>query len=309
MLVEYVEFLFHKALRAEASDIHFEYDQAHFRIRFKVHGVFRTHIEPDIILAPMFSARIKVLANLDINERRLPQDGQFLFEAESQQPIVMRVSVIPTYQGETIALRLLNPSMIGRSMEALGMPESIIQTLNHLIRCPNGLIVISGATGSGKTTTLYALLQKLNQPNRKLITIEDPVEYTLEGSVQMNVESTLGLTFEACLRSCLRQDPDIIAIGEIRDMVSAKAAVQAALTGHLVLTTLHTGSPSEAVVRLLQLGIQPQLLSAVLKGIVHQAWTIPLSTDIGKFTETRSVSIDFQCVQGAALKQLILPQD
>ncbi|MHC4361830.1 MAG: GspE/PulE family protein, partial [Planctomycetota bacterium] len=220
-------------------------------------------------IAAALSSRIKVMADLDIAERRLPQDGRISLTVQGN-PVDLRVSVLPTMFGESVVLRVLDRTQVSLDLKKLGLREGHLKLVDQLVRKPNGIVIVTGPTGCGKTTTLYACMKTLNSPETKLITTEDPVEYDIDGIIQVQIKADIGLTFARCLRSILRQDPDIILVGEIRDLETAEIAAQASLTGHLVFTTLHTNDAPSAVARLLDLGVEPFLLTATIEGIVAQ---------------------------------------
>jgi len=258
-----------QAIKDKASDVHFEPFEDEFKMRYRIDGVLYEMVPPPRYVALAISSRIKVMANLDIAERRLPQDGRIELQLKGQ-PIDLRVSVLPTLFGESVVLRVLDRSNVQLSLDKIGMNPDELGAFRQLIRKPNGVIINTGPTGSGKTTTLYAALQELNDPAVKILTAEDPVEYDIDGLVQVQVRPDVGLTFARSLRSFLRQDPDIILVGEIRDLETAQIAVQASLTGHLVLTTLHTNDAPSAIARLLDLGLEPFLITATLEAVVAQ---------------------------------------
>ncbi len=258
-----------QAIRDKASDIHFEPFETEYKMRYRIDGVLYEMIPPPKYIAAALSSRIKVMANLDIAERRLPQDGRISLSVQGN-PVDLRVSVLPTMFGESVVLRVLDRSQVSFDIEKLGLRPDDIRTFRALIDKPNGIIIVTGPTGCGKTTTLYAALNKLNTIDSKLITTEDPVEYDMDGMIQVQMKPEIGLTFARCLRSILRQDPDIILVGEIRDLETAEIAAQASLTGHLVFTTLHTNDSPATIARLLDLGIEPFLLTATIEGIVGQ---------------------------------------
>jgi len=258
-----------QAIKDKASDIHFEPFEDEFKMRYRIDGVLYEMVPPPRYVALAISSRIKVMANLDIAERRLPQDGRIELQLKGQ-PIDLRVSVLPTLFGESVVLRVLDRANVQLSLEKIGMNADELAAFRQLIRKPNGIIINTGPTGSGKTTTLYAALQELNSTEVKILTSEDPVEYDIDGLVQVQVRPDVGLTFARALRSFLRQDPDIILVGEIRDLETAQISVQASLTGHLVLTTLHTNDAPSAIARLLDLGLEPFLITATLEAIVAQ---------------------------------------
>ncbi len=258
-----------QAIRDKASDIHFEPFESDYKMRYRIDGVLYEMIPPPKYIAAALSSRIKVMASLDIAERRLPQDGRISLTVAGN-PIDLRVSVLPTMFGESVVLRILDRSQVSFDMNKLGLRAEELKLFEQLIHKPNGIVIVTGPTGCGKTTTLYAALNALNDIESKLITTEDPVEYDLDGVVQVQIRDAIGLTFGKCLRSILRQDPDIVLVGEIRDLETARIAAQASLTGHLVLTTLHTNDAPSSVARLLDLGVEPFLLTATIEGVVAQ---------------------------------------
>jgi len=258
-----------QAIRDRASDIHFEPFEKEFKIRYRIDGLLYEMVPPPKSIAMAIASRIKVMANLDIAERRLPQDGRIELLINNQ-PIDLRVSVLPTMFGESVVLRVLDRSQVSLDLEQLGFREEELQLFRRLIHRPNGICLVTGPTGSGKTTTLYAALSELNDVSVKILTTEDPVEYDIDGLIQVQIDPAIGLTFARCLRHFLRQDPDIILVGEIRDLETAEIAVQASLTGHMVFSTLHTNDAPSAIARLLDLGLEPYLITATLEGVVGQ---------------------------------------
>ncbi len=258
-----------QAIRDKASDIHFEPFESEYKMRYRIDGVLYEMIPPPKYIAAALSSRIKVMASLDIAERRLPQDGRISLSVQGN-PVDLRVSVLPTMFGESVVLRVLDRSQVSFDINKLGLRQADIKTFRSLIDKPNGIVIVTGPTGSGKTTTLYAALNELNTIDTKIITTEDPVEYDMDGMIQVQMKPSIGLTFARCLRSILRQDPDIILVGEIRDLETAEIAAQASLTGHLVFTTVHTNDAPSTVARLLDLGVEPFLLTATIEGIVAQ---------------------------------------
>jgi len=258
-----------QAIRDKASDIHFEPFEDEYKMRYRIDGVLYEMIPPPKYIAAALSSRIKVMADLDIAERRLPQDGRISLTVQGN-PVDLRVSVLPTMFGESVVLRVLDRSQVSFDLAKLGLRPDDIKMMQQLIRRPNGIVIVTGPTGCGKTTTLYAALSELNTIDRKIITTEDPVEYDLDGLVQVQMKPDIGLTFARCLRSILRQDPDIVLVGEVRDLETAEIAAQASLTGHLVFTTLHTNDAPSSVARLLDLGVEPFLITATIEGICAQ---------------------------------------
>ncbi len=258
-----------QAIRDKASDIHFEPFEDEFKIRYRIDGVLYDMMPPPAHIGPAISSRIKVMANLDIAERRLPQDGRIELSVNNQ-PIDLRVSVLPTMFGESVVMRVLDRSNVQLDLDKIGLRDDDLALVRALIHRPNGIIIVTGPTGSGKTTTLYSALRELNDPSSKLITAEDPVEYDIDGIIQCQVKPEIELTFARILRSMLRQDPDIILVGEIRDKETAEIAVQASLTGHLVFTTLHTNDAPSSIARLLDLGLEPFLVTATVEAVIAQ---------------------------------------
>ncbi|MEM1329717.1 MAG: ATPase, T2SS/T4P/T4SS family [Planctomycetota bacterium] len=258
-----------QAIRDRASDIHFEPFEHEFKIRYRIDGVLYEMVPPPKQLGPALTSRVKVMANLDIAERRLPQDGRIELQVGGA-PVDLRVAVLPTMHGESVVMRVLDRTNAEMDLDRLGFREDDLLRFRTLINKPNGIVIVTGPTGSGKTTTLYAGLHELNNIETKILTAEDPVEYDIDGLCQCQVNTEVGLTFAAALRSFLRQDPDVILVGEVRDLETAQIAVQASLTGHLVLTTLHTNDAPSSIVRLIDLGLEPFLLTATIEGIIAQ---------------------------------------
>lgn len=261
--------IFNQSIRAGASDIHIEPQEKKLRVRFRIDGVLHDVMSPSFRLQAALISRIKVMANMDIAERRIPQDGRFTIKVY-EKVVDVRVASLPSVHGEKLTLRLLNRGDRLITLSELGVCENQLDRYNETVRKPYGFILVTGPTGSGKSTTLYATLAKLNSPDKNLITLEDPVERRMDGINQMQINTRAGLTFASGLRSILRSDPDIIMVGEIRDHETAKIAVESALTGHLVLSTLHTNDSAGAVTRLADMGIEPYLVSSSLIGVVAQ---------------------------------------
>jgi type IV pilus assembly protein PilB len=257
------------AIKDHASDLHFEPFEDEFRIRIKADGVLYEMVPPPRHLAFAITTRIKVMANLDIAERRMPQDGRIELTVGGHQ-VDLRVSVLPTMFGESVVMRVLDRSVVNLSLNNVGMNQATIDKFRDAIKKPNGIVLVTGPTGSGKTTTLYSALSELNTIEDKLITTEDPVEYDIEGIVQVPIDAAIGNTFAACLRAILRQDPDKILVGEIRDLETAEIAVQASLTGHLVFSTLHTNDAPSTITRLKDMGVPTFLISATVEAILAQ---------------------------------------
>jgi type IV pilus assembly protein PilB len=258
-----------QAIKDRASDIHFEPFENEFKMRYRIDGVLYEMVPPPKHLGPSITSRVKVMANLDIAERRLPQDGRIELTVGGN-PVDLRVAILPTIYGESCVMRVLDRGNVELSLDRVGFRPDDLEKFHGLIEKPNGIVIVTGPTGSGKTTTLYAALAELNDIETKILTAEDPVEYDIDGLCQVQVNSEVGLTFAKALRSFLRQDPDVILVGEIRDLETAQIAVQASLTGHLVLSTLHTNDAPSSIIRLVDLGVEPFLLTATLEGIVAQ---------------------------------------
>ena len=257
------------AIKDHASDIHFEPFEDEFRIRIKADGVLYEMVPPPRHLAFAITTRIKVMSNLDIAERRLPQDGRIELVVGGH-PVDLRVSVMPTMFGESVVMRILDRSVVSLDLEMVGMNEETITTFREVIEKPNGIVLVTGPTGSGKTTTLYSALSELNKMEDKLITTEDPVEYDIDGIIQIPIDHEIGFTFASCLRAILRQDPDKVLVGEIRDIETAEIAVQASLTGHLVFSTLHTNDAPSTITRMKDMGIPTFLITATVEAILAQ---------------------------------------
>jgi type IV pilus assembly protein PilB len=268
-IIRFVDLVLQEAVKAKASDIHFEPFEDQFRIRYRIDGSLYEMAPPPKNLANAVTARVKVLSALNIAERRIPQDGRIKTTIGGRQ-IDLRVSTLPTQFGESVVLRILDKSVVNLSLDALSMQEDIKEGIRAMVNKPNGIFIVTGPTGSGKTTTLYSALREVNTEDVKILTAEDPVEYEVEGIMQVPINHQVGLTFAAALRSFLRQDPDTIMVGEIRDIETAQIAVQASLTGHVVLSTLHTNDAPGAVTRLIDMGLEPFLISASIEGILAQ---------------------------------------
>jgi type IV pilus assembly protein PilB len=281
-----------QAIRDKAADIHFEPFEEEFRIRYRIDGVLYEMESPPRHVAMALASRVKVMANLDIAERRVPQDGRIPLTLRGQ-PVDLRVSVLPTMFGESIVMRVLDRSQVSLDIEKLGFREDDTRLFRQLIHKPHGVIVVTGPTGSGKTTTLYSALNELNSVDVKILTAENPVEYDIQGLMQVQVNEEIGLTFARCLRAYLRQDPDIILVGEIRDLETATIAIQAALTGHLVFTTLHTNDAPSTIARLVDLGVEPFLMTATVEAIVAQRLVRKICRDCKTpFTPTEEMLLE-----------------
>jgi len=268
-IIRFVDLILYQAIQDRASDIHFEPFENEFKIRYRVDGALYEMSPPPRHLALPVISRVKVMANMNIAERRLPQDGR-IQKYIAGRSVDLRVSTLPTQFGESLVLRVLDRTIVNLDLGALGMPDYVHDFLLELINRPNGIFIATGPTGSGKTTTLYSCLRQINTIDSKLLTVEEPVEYDLEGIVQVPVNEAIGLTFARVLRSFLRQDPDRIMVGETRDLETAQIAIQASLTGHLVFTTLHTNDAPGAVTRLINMGVEPFLISSTLEAILGQ---------------------------------------
>src|ERR1700730_4461667 len=268
-IIRFVDLILYQAIQDRASDIHFEPFENEFKIRYLVDGAVYEMSPPPRHLALRVFPRVKVMANMNIAERRLPQDGR-IQKNIAGRPVDLRVSTLPTQFGESVVLRVLDRSTVNLDLEMLGMPSYIHEYILEVIQRPNGIFIVTGPTGSGKTTTLYSCLRKINTLDFKLLTTEEPVEYDLEGIIQVPVNDAIGLTFARVLRAFLRQDPERIMIGEARDLETAQIAIQASLTGHLVFTTLHTNDAPGAITRLIGMGVEPFLISATLEAVLGQ---------------------------------------
>ena len=268
-IIRFVDLILYQAIQDRASDIHFEPFENEFKIRYRVDGALYEMSPPPRHLALPVISRVKVMANMNIAERRLPQDGRIQKNIAGRN-VDLRVSTLPTQFGESLVLRVLDRSIVNLDLEVLGMPDYIYNFLLEVIEHPNGIFIATGPTGSGKTTTLYSCLRKINTIDSKLLTAEEPVEYDLEGIVQVPVNEAIGLTFARVLRAFLRQDPDRIMVGETRDLETAQIAIQASLTGHLVFTTLHTNDAPGAITRLIDMGVEPFLISSTLEAVLGQ---------------------------------------
>ena len=268
-VVKMIEYLFRNSVEMRASDIHIEPFENEVKIRYRIDGQLQTvnSLQKES-LGPLVT-RIKILAGLDITEKRLPQDGRIITRIDNQD-VDLRVSILPVVNGEKIVIRILNRNSYKIEKQQLGMSEANLKKLYNIISKPNGIVLVTGPTGSGKSTTLYTILNELNSDKSNIVTIEDPVEYTMHGINQVNVNSKTGLTFAKGLRSILRQDPDIVMIGEIRDEETATVAVKAAITGHLVLSTLHTNDAPSTITRLIDMGVEPYLVSTAITGVIAQ---------------------------------------
>jgi type IV pilus assembly protein PilB len=268
-IVRLVNLILFTAIQDRASDIHFEPFEDEFKIRYRVDGALYEMAPPAKHLALPVISRIKVMSNLNIAERRLPQDGRIQLNIAGR-PVDLRVSTLPTQYGESVVLRVLDRTVVNLEVESLGMPSDVYERLLELIKIPNGIIIVTGPTGSGKTTTLYSCLRRVNTIDLKLLTAEEPVEYDIEGIMQVPVNEAIGMTFARSLRAFLRQDPDIIMVGEMRDLETAQISIQASLTGHLVFTTLHTNDAPGAVTRMIDMGVEPFLISSTLEAVLAQ---------------------------------------
>ncbi len=268
-IIRYVDLVLYQAIKEKASDIHFEPFEKDFKIRYRVDGALYEMAPPPVHLALPILSRVKVMSNMNIAERRIPQDGRIVKQVGERQ-VDMRVSTLPTQYGESVVLRVLDRSSVNLSLENLALPGHIYEYICDTIEKPNGIFIVTGPTGAGKTTTLYAALRRINTIDAKLLTAEDPVEYDIEGIIQIPINEGIGLDFPRVLRAFLRQDPDRIMVGEMRDKDTAQIAIQASLTGHLVLSTLHTNDAPGAVTRLVDMGCEPFLVAASLEGVLAQ---------------------------------------
>ena len=268
-IIRFVNLVLYQGVVDRASDIHIEPFEKDFKIRYRVDGALYEMKAPDVKMAPAIISRIKILSNLNIAERRIPQDGRIALTVAGR-PVDLRVSCLPTAHGESVVMRILDQSATSLDLENVGLPEDVYEQITMDIEKPNGIFIVTGPTGSGKTTTLYSVLRRINQIDTKLLTAEEPVEYNVDGIVQVPIDAQAGNTFAKVLRAFLRQDPDVMMIGEIRDLETAEIAVQAALTGHFVFSTLHTNDAAGAVMRLVDMNVAPYLLSSTLEGVLGQ---------------------------------------
>jgi len=268
-IIRYVDLVLNQAIRDQASDIHFEPFESEFKIRYRVDGALFEMAPPPMNLSRAIISRVKVMSNMNIAENRIPQDGRIVKQIGEKQ-VDMRVSSLPTQHGESIVLRVLDRGNVNLDLEVLGLPKDMYEYVTETIHKPNGIFVVTGPTGAGKTTTLYAALRMINTIDAKLLTAEDPVEYDIDGIIQIPVNEAIGLDFSRILRAFLRQDPDRILVGEIRDKETAQISIQASLTGHLVLSTLHTNDAPGAVTRLIDMGVEPFLVAASMEGVLAQ---------------------------------------
>ncbi|NPA60659.1 MAG: type II/IV secretion system protein [Epsilonproteobacteria bacterium] len=290
-VVKLVNSLFFQAIKRGASDIHIETLEKKGEVRLRIDGALKKHLDIDKNITGLVISRIKVISNLDISEKRVPQDGRTQVTIAGKS-LDIRVSVLPTYYGERVVMRMLMQSEHIPTLKSLGFPEDLTENLNRLLTHPHGMILVTGPTGSGKSTTLHACLQHIATPDKNIITVEDPVEYNAENVNQIQVNPKVGLTFAAGLRSILRQDPDIIMVGEIRDSETADIALRSALTGHLMLSTLHTNDATSALSRLMDMGIEEFLISSTLLGVLAQRLTRQLCPTCKAPTELPRVILD-----------------
>lgn len=268
-VVRFVDFVIRQAIKDKASDIHFEPFEKEYRIRYRVDGALYEIPPPPKVLALPITSRVKILSGLNISERRIPQDGRIQTKINGK-PVDLRVSCLPTSYGESVVLRVLDRTVVNLSLDSLGMDQTLLARFREVIHLPNGILLVTGPTGSGKTTTLYSAINEINVIDDKILTAEDPVEYDIEGIIQVPINEAVGMTFEKALRAFLRQDPDRILVGEIRDFITAQIAVEASLTGHFVFSTLHTNDAASTVTRLVDMGLEPFLICSSLVGVLSQ---------------------------------------
>ena len=268
-IIKFVDVVMQQAIRDKASDIHFEPFEKDFRIRYRVDGALYELPPPPRSLATPVISRVKIISGLNISERRRPQDGRIQTKMNGR-PVDLRVSCLPTSYGESVVLRVLDRSVVNLELDALGIGQDVLDKIREIIRLPNGIMLVTGPTGSGKTTTLYSALGEINNPEDKLLTAEDPVEYDIEGIMQCPINDAVGMTFQKALRAFLRQDPDRILVGEIRDFETAQIAVEASLTGHFVFSTLHTNDAASTITRLMDMGVEPFLIASSIAGVLGQ---------------------------------------
>ncbi len=289
-IIRFINAVLTEAIKEHASDVHVETYENRLNVRFRIDGVLREVLQTRRALAPLVVSRIKVMSKLDIAEKRLPQDGRISLKIAGRA-VDVRVSTMPSGHGERVVLRLLDKQAGRLNLAALGMDDGSTQAIDKLIRKPHGIILVTGPTGSGKTTTLYAALERINDNSRNIMTVEDPIEYLIDGIGQTQVNTKVEMTFARGLRAILRQDPDVVMVGEIRDLETAEIAVQASLTGHLVLSTLHTNTASGAVTRLRDMGVAPYLLASSLIGVLAQRLVRVLDEE----TKIPYTATDYEC--------------
>ena len=280
-IIKLINAVLTQAIKQKASDIHFETFEDKFDVRFRIDGMLHSILQPPRTLSPLIISRLKIMSKLDIAEKRLPQDGRIALRIAGRE-VDVRVSSIPAYYGERLVLRILDKDAAPLDLSKLGMRDNALKLLKQLIAMPNGIILVTGPTGSGKTTTLYAVLTELNSTSRNIMTVEDPIEYYLKGISQTQVNTKIHMTFARALRAILRQDPDIIMVGEVRDLETAEMAVQASLTGHMVYSTLHTNSALGTVTRLQDMGVENYLIASTLVGMIAQRLVRVLCTHCKK---------------------------
>jgi type IV pilus assembly protein PilB len=300
-VVRLVNLVVARALQQRASDIHFEPFEQTYRIRYRVDGVLREAMRPPSKLRHPVTARLKVMAKLDIAERRLPQDGRFRINAGEDHRVDLRTSVVPTLFGEKVVLRVLDRQAVSLDLGTLGFDSAILKDLRDALGRPHGMLLVTGPTGSGKTTTLYAALSELNDLGRNICTVEDPVEYDLVGINQVQIHDEIGFTFAAALRALLRQDPDVIMLGEVRDRETAEIAIRAALTGHLVLSTLHTNDAASTATRLIDMGIEPFLVASALNLVLAQRLLRRLCTQCRQHDDRAKETLELAGVDAAVV--------
>lgn len=306
-IIRLINALLTQAIRENASDIHLEAFEEESVVRFRVDGVLRDILSPRREMHSALVSRIKVMSKLDIAEKRLPQDGRMSLRV-AEHPVDVRVSTLPTQHGERVVLRLLDKQSARLDLEKLGMPSEILIKFQELIEKPNGILLVTGPTGSGKTTTLYSGLHRLDRKRLNILTVEDPVEYDLNGVGQTQMNTKIGLTFASGLRSILRQDPDVVLVGEIRDLETAEISVQASLTGHLVLSTLHTNTAVGAVTRLVDMGVEPFLIASSLVGVLAQRLVRRLCPDCKRPHEPDDAERELLAIQPGQTFSLFRPQ-
>jgi type IV pilus assembly protein PilB len=268
-IVRFVDVILYQAIKDKASDVHFEPFEKEFKIRYRIDGALYEMAPPPKNLAIPVISRIKIMSGLNISERRLPQDGRIQIKIGGR-PVDLRVSTLPTAFGESVVLRVLDRTVVNLDLDALGISQEVLEGIRSIIHLPNGIFIVTGPTGSGKTTTLYSSIKEVNKVEDKILTAEDPVEYDVEGIIQLPIHHAVGMTFARALKAFLRQDPDRIMIGEIRDLETAKMAIEASLTGHFVFTTLHTNDAAGTVTRLIDMGVEPFLITSALVGVLAQ---------------------------------------
>ncbi|MCA9298596.1 MAG: type II/IV secretion system protein, partial [Phycisphaerales bacterium] len=305
-VIRYVNYIIQNAVKEGASDIHVEPAEKKLKVRFRIDGVLFEAMTPPAAMAAAITSRLKIMANLDIAERRIPQDGRIRCTVQGRK-LDLRVSTIPTGHGEKTVMRILDTRSINVQLEQLGFEEHTLDIWRGLVKSPHGIVLVTGPTGSGKTTTLYSSLRQLDKNKMNISTVEDPIEYHLDGITQTQTHDRIGMTFAKALKALLRQDPDVIMLGEIRDMETAHTAVQAALTGHLVLSTLHTNDAPSSITRLVNIGLEPFLVGAAVNGVLAQRLARKLCESCKTMAEPSEEMAEFLAMQGIEAARVWTP--